>query len=154
MRPTTVIKLLAAGVLLLITIIFITLDNEIIYPASLVAFLLVLTFLETKKYAPTPTANASRIAITVFSLLVILANIFVPLLLPGMLTNTDFSHHNFEMTSETGTKDPQALRQHFIEVTNNDMHELCYFTGILLLLHLIFLAGFNLTRKKSPTLAS
>lgn len=141
-------KLLLAALFLIITVVFIVLENETIFPASLVAFLLVLTRLG-KGTGSDPAGKASRASIMTFSVLVIILNVLVPLCLPMVLSGVDFSHQNFEMTTSIGTHDATALKEHFIGVTNNDMHELCYSTSILLIFNLMFTGVFNLGKSRS-----
>lgn len=149
MSKNTLIKLIFATVFLCITIIFIIFGNEMIFPSALVAFLLVLTLIGDSGTHSDIKGKSSQWAVIVFSILVSVLNILVPVFLPIVASGLDFSNNSFELTTSVGTTNPQILRDHFIQVTINDMHEMCYATCLLLIINLVFLVIFNKRQKES-----
>lgn len=141
--------ILLSAVFLIIAVVFIVFENESIFPSALVAFFLVLTFLGDNSKNANNTGKASQWAIVIFSIIVIALNIITPVILPVITSGWDFSNFDMELTTSLGTKNPQIIKDHFIQVTINDMRELCYSTCILLATNLILLLAFRNRKKNS-----
>jgi hypothetical protein len=126
---------------LLLTISTLLVGNETIFPSALVLLLLCLI----GWISPTPSASnaqnvstsekAARTAIISFTIFVAVLSILVSLFLPGIAVTYGM----------TGLFDGD-----FVRVSINDAHELAYTTCLLLVLDLIFLAGYR--RKQNWTL--
>ncbi len=147
MRKSTVYKLIIAATLLIFTIIFAVQDNEAVFPATLVGFFLVLTLFGTEDLRRTAAGKAAQYAIITFSMLVIALNVLVTIFLPILAASSDISGYSVELTTSIGTSNTHAVADHFVAVTVNDMHELCYSTSILLLLNSMFM--YLLNRKRT-----
>lgn len=139
MNRDNLIKLVMAAVLLITTIIFVQLDNEIIFPSTMVGFFLVLTTFKRDYSSKTPSGCAARRAILIFSILVIAFNILASLYMPRLAASSDLMQYYSEQTTDSGAKTSGELEDHFVEVTINDAHELCYSTSFLLVLYGAFL---------------
>lgn len=135
----TYFKWITVAVLFITTVVFAVLNNEVVFPSALVGMLLVLTLGKVEKSKETPAGKAARQAIVIFSVLVILLNVSVSVFLPVVGASTDLSGFGVELTTGLGTTDAKEIANHFIAVTINDMHELCYSTGIFLLINGILL---------------
>jgi cytochrome bd-type quinol oxidase subunit 2 len=123
----------ASVILLVVSALF---DNETIVASALVLFLLSLTRMQTSGKPGNDEGNAARRAIFAFSLLVLLANLIVPSMLPSIAAKMDYAAVDLEMASVDGTMHSMDEREHFLEVMVNDMRELCYTTSVLLLIQL------------------
>lgn len=139
MKKKTIYKLIITAVLLIATVIFAILDNEAIFPSTLVGFFLILTFIGTGDLDKTASGKAAKNAIIIFSVLVIVLNIVVTIFLPIVSSSADLSSYSVELTTSIGTTDAKEIANHFVEVTINDMHELCYSTSVLLLIDIVLL---------------
>lgn len=143
MRTKTII---ASILLFLATIVFAILDNEIIFPATMVGFFLTLIMLaETKKKRTIPGKSA-QYAIITFSLIMIALNVLVSVFLPIIADHADLTAYFGEQTTETGVTG-EELEGHFVEVLLNDMHESCYIASFLLIVNGIYLLAFNAKNK-------
>jgi membrane protein implicated in regulation of membrane protease activity len=131
-------RLFIAAILFLATVIFALLDNEIIFPSTMVGFFLVLTTLRGKQPGTPHAEKAARFAIVTFSVLVIVFNILATALMPRLSHSSDLTSYYSEQTTNSGAKTNQELEEHFVEVTINDAHELCYSTSLLLVLYGVF----------------
>ena len=151
MKKSTVYKLIIAAILLIATVIFAILDNEAVFPSTLVGFFLVLTLVDVENTNKAATGRAAKYAVIIFSILVIVLNIFITLLMPIAAASLDLSSYSVELSTSIGTTDTKEIANHFVEVTINDMHELCYSTSVLLFINIIFLLVYRikLFRKKS-----
>lgn len=151
MKKNTIYKLITAAILLIATVFFAVLENEAVFPSALVGFFLVLTLIGAKDINKTETGKAAQNAIVIFSILVIVLNIFVTIFLPIVSTSSDLSGYSVELTTSIGTTDTKEITNHFVAVTINDMHELCYSTSILLLINNVFLIIYRIKpfRKKN-----
>jgi hypothetical protein len=136
MKKSTTIKLVAAAVLLAATVIFALLGNEAVFPSTLIGFFLALSLIVTDDFNQSAAGKAARNAVVVFSILVIILNIGVTIFLPVVSASSDLSDYSVELTTNIGTTDTAAVADHFVAVTINDMHELCYSTSILLLINI------------------
>ena len=130
------IKVLLAAMGLILIVASALLDNQTLVASSLVALLLALTRIRKPEGTGNDEGNAARRAIFAFAILVILANLVIPCVLPYIAAKMDFSAIDLEMTSVAGTTNLTGEREHFLAVMINDMHELCYTTSILLLIQL------------------
>lgn len=136
MRKGNVIRLVLALIFLITTVVFIMVDNEVVFPSAMVGFFMMLTLIADNKQGNGSWA-ASKWAIICFSIMVMVLNVVTSLFLPGIAAGMDFSHHAVELTTSLGTTDPDAIREHFVQVNINDMHELCYTTSLLLVMYLM-----------------
>ena len=128
--------ILAASIILLAaTIVFAFLGNETIFPATLVGFLLALTLLARPCSGTGHSEHAARHAIYSFSVLVIAFNIVASQFMKTLSDSFHITRHFSEQTTDSGAKTQADLENHFVEVTINDAHELCYSTGILLIIY-------------------
>jgi membrane associated rhomboid family serine protease len=141
MKKDTILKLVISAILLAVTVVFILMDNEIIFPSALVGFLLVASLIGKEEV--TANGKAAKYAIITFSILVITLNILISVFMPIISSGTDLSTVSVELTTDIGATTSAQIADHFVEVTINDMHELCYSTTILLLLYIIFKAIFK-----------
>lgn len=132
------IRLFIATILFIATVFFALLGNEMIFPSTMVGCLFVLTSLRGEKSGIPHTEKSARLAIMVFSILVILFNILATSLMPRLSHSTDLTRYYSEQTTNSGAKTNQELEGHFVEVTINDAHELCYSTSLLLMLFGLF----------------
>lgn len=139
MKKNTIYKLIIAAILLIATVVFMILDNEIIFPSTLVGFFLVLSMISSEDINKTATGKAAKNAVVIFSILVIVLNIVVTIFLPMVSTSSDLSSYSVELTTSIGTTDAKEIENHFVSVMINDMHELCYSTSVLLLINIVFL---------------
>jgi len=144
MKKGTIIRLVAAAILLIATVVFVIADNEAVFPSTLVGFFLVLTLIGAKRNA----GKSAKYAIIIFSVLVIALNFLVTIFLPIAAASSDFSGYGVELTTDIGTTDTAEIANHFIEVTINDMHELCYTTAVLLLIYAVLLFIFRIRNKQ------
>lgn len=142
MSKNFVMKLFLAISLLIATIFFVLNDNEIIFPSTLVGFFLALTLFKSPNTKRTGSEKAAHYAIVYFSILVLVLNILVSVFLPGMAKTTKITKYYTEQTTDIKANDTKELDNHFVDVTINDAHELCYTTSLLLLFYLIFLGIF------------
>jgi hypothetical protein len=132
------IRLVIAAILFFATVFFALFDNEMIFPSTMVGFLLVLTSLRGEQSGIPHAEKAARFAILAFSILVITFNILATALMPRLSHSSDLTRYYSEQTTNSGAKTDQELEDHFVEVTINDAHELCYSTSLLLVLYGIF----------------
>jgi hypothetical protein len=153
MKKNTKYKLFTSAILLLTTVIFVLYDNEIIFPAALVGFFLVLSLIGSENLSDNMTGKAANYAIITFSVIVIVLNILVTIFLPMISASTDLSRVSVELTTSLGTTNVAEVKDHFISVTINDIHELCYTTALLLLFKIIFFIIFKRKKIKKNLLA-
>ncbi len=151
MKKVSIFRLICAAFLLIFTVIFAILDNEAVFPSTMVGFFLILVFAIRERRFNIVDENAAHNAVTIFSVLVIALNFLITIFLPMLSKTTDMSGYSVELTTSIGTTDSQAVTEHFVEVTMNDMYELCYFTCILLLIYIVLLLYYRLrSNKKQP----
>lgn len=149
MKKNTKFKLITSAILFIVTVIFVLLDNEIIFPSTLVGFFLALSLIGSEDLSNNATGKAANYAIITFSVMVIALNILVTIFLPMVSAGTDLSSVSVELTTSIGTTNAVEVTDHFVSVTINDMHELCYTTALLLLLKIIFFSIFRRKKLKS-----
>jgi hypothetical protein len=141
MQKNTIIKLIIAGVLLLTTIVFAVLGNEVIYPSALVGFLLVLTTLGDNNNKKTLHGKAAQNTIKTFAVLVLTFNVLASAFIPIIDQNVNLTEYFEEETTDIGAETDQELEDHFVAVFLNDIHELCFVTSFILLINGVYLLG-------------
>jgi hypothetical protein len=149
MTKGTVYKLVVAAVFLFLTIGFMAVDNEAVWPSTMLGFFLILTLFGTGDLRQSAAGTAAHRAVGTFAILVMVLNTAVTILLP-MVGASEASHAAVEMTTSIGTTDPEAVGNHFIAVTINDMHELCFSTSVLLIINAVYLL---VSRRRRPVRA-
>lgn len=151
MNKKMIFKLICAAALLIATVIFAMLDNDAVFPSTMVGFFLVIVFISNESIVKMTEKKAAHYAVTIFSVLVIVLNFFLTIFLPMLSKSTDLSDYSVELTTSLGTADSKVVADHFVEVTMNDMHELCYSTCLLLLIYIVLLIIYRTrANKKVP----
>jgi hypothetical protein len=143
MQKNTIIKLIIAGVLLFITIVFAILDNEIIYPSALVGFLLVVTTLGDNTNKKTLHGKAAQHTVKTFAVLVLTFNVLASAFMPVIDQNINLAEYFEEETTDSGAETGRELEDHFVAVFLNDLHELCFVTSFILLINGAYLLVLN-----------
>jgi hypothetical protein len=144
MKKKTIYKSIIAAILLIVTFITMFLDYEAIFPSALVGFLLMLILIGNEGLEKTEASKAAKYSVIIFSVIVIALNFFITIFLPMISQTADLSAISVEMTTGLGTSDPAVIADHFVEVTLNDMHELCYTTTLLQTIYIVFLAIYRI----------
>jgi signal transduction histidine kinase len=143
MKKKTFYKLIIAIILLIVTFVTLFMDYVAIYPTTMVGFLLVLILIGIEDMDKTVSVKAAQYSVIIFSGIVMALNFFITIFLPMISSATDLSGISVEMTTSLGTTDNAVIADHFVEVTMNDMHELCYTTTLLLTIYIIFLVVYR-----------